>query len=774
MKNKWFIAIKKNDGDVFNLDGLKELPIPDGKYYADPFLFENYLFFEEYDYKKGKISVCTINDDLTITDPVTVLERPYHLSFPHLFTQGEDVFMIPETGGAGRIELYKASEFPYKWELVKTIADVRASDCVIHSDEDGFYLLTTCGDDLDNNLLVLHTDNLFNDWVVKEHIKVDFARPAGNIFEKDGKLIMPTQDSVKLYGNAIVFKEVDFKNGWKENIISRIEPTWDDRLIGTHTFNFNDDYVVVDGKIRIPKDGPQSIDIYSVDEGEITITPKSIRTIKSTHVDKPQRKYEVWDDYFILHRHDPWIDPQILNDDELIQRILEYTQNPDNNIVPTYKIDENMIVTKWYDDWYPLIIKSANNFYDEDVWNTRRTRHFNRFKDLEHSQEFYNSVISKHFKIFNELGVSFEDVAPNNIMVNEDLSDYVLIDIPCLRKTEPEQVKRYLDGLSMSQVIYGDGANDIGFVDSNRLLKYWKNSKSAKTDKDIPMSFCISTFNNLKYLKIAIDSVRKNSYYYNAPFIIHAENCEDGTDEWLKEHAEEYDLEYYIDKNDVPLGIGGGMNFCAERVKTEYIMFLHSDFYVTKDWDRALLDVFEQHPDEKLWVNSHRVEPKMFSGQKTRQGTVVVPQEIFGAYHHDFQKDSFEQWAKEFMQINDFQVPKGEGVSGLIRKCDWDEVGGNDSLFAPASFEDIDLFLRMLQSEFRFILPSTSMVWHFGARGSHRLEENDGKSSTRQLVSQTNNQRKWLQKWGSLPKFDKYGMICGLKGASWHPIEEKN
>ena len=75
------------------------------------------------------------------------------------------------------------------------------------------------------------------------------------------------------------------------------------------------------------------------------------------------------------------------------------------------------------------------------------------------------------------------------------------------------------------------------------------------------MTFCISTFNNLEYLKIAIDSVRKNSYYYDAPFIIHAENCEDGTDEWLKEHAEEYDLEYYIDKNDVPLGIGGGMNF---------------------------------------------------------------------------------------------------------------------------------------------------------------------------------------------------------------------
>ena len=27
------------------------------------------------------------------------------------------------------------------------------------------------------------------------------------------------------------------------------------------------------------------------------------------------------------------------------------------------------------------------------------------------------------------------------------------------------------------------------------------------------LTFCISTFNNLPYLKIAIDSVRKNSYF---------------------------------------------------------------------------------------------------------------------------------------------------------------------------------------------------------------------------------------------------------------------
>jgi GT2 family glycosyltransferase len=100
-----------------------------------------------------------------------------------------------------------------------------------------------------------------------------------------------------------------------------------------------------------------------------------------------------------------------------------------------------------------------------------------------------------------------------------------------------------------------------------------------------PLTFCISTFNNLPYLKIAVESVRKNSFYKDAPFIIHAENCTDGTDEWLFENTKRYNLSIYIDKNEEPIGIGGGMNFCAERVETEYIMFLHSDFYVTKDWD---------------------------------------------------------------------------------------------------------------------------------------------------------------------------------------------
>ena len=52
-----------------------------------------------------------------------------------------------------------------------------------------------------------------------------------------------------------------------------------------------------------------------------------------------------------------------------------------------------------------------------------------------------------------------------------------------------------------------------------------------KMDK---ITTCISTNNNIDYLKLAIKSVRQNAYYEDMPIIIHTENCTDGTDKWLE------------------------------------------------------------------------------------------------------------------------------------------------------------------------------------------------------------------------------------------------
>lgn len=59
-------------------------------------------------------------------------------------------------------------------------------------------------------------------------------------------------------------------------------------------------------------------------------------------------------------------------------------------------------------------------------------------------------------------------------------------------------------------------------------------------------------------------------------------------------------------------------------------------------------------------------------------------------------------------------------------------------------------------------MPTKSVVYHFGARGSHRLEENNGKSSERQMKAEQRNARKFFEKWKGMPIFDEYGFIKGV------------
>lgn len=274
-----------------------------------------------------------------------------------------------------------------------------------------------------------------------------------------------------------------------------------------------------------------------------------------------------------------------------------------------------------------------------------------------------------------------------------------------------------------------------------------------------PLTFCISTWNNLPYLKLAIESVRKHSYFKDAPFIIHAENCTDGTNEWLSKNKHKYNLTLLIESENINIrGIGGGMNICADHVETEYIMFLHSDFYVSKNWDLECLKVFNKYPNKAMWVFSHRIQPNIFN-ENSRAGTLIVPNDYFGAYYDNFNPEVFLQYAQDFSELNDFEIELGEGVSGLIRKKDWDNIGGNDPIFSPTSWEDKDLFLRMVIQDYKFVLTSKSVVWHFGARGSHRLEENNGKSAQRQVEAERKNIVNWLNKWGKMPVFNENGFI---------------
>ena len=274
------------------------------------------------------------------------------------------------------------------------------------------------------------------------------------------------------------------------------------------------------------------------------------------------------------------------------------------------------------------------------------------------------------------------------------------------------------------------------------------------------ITFAISTYNNLEYLKWSTKSVRENAYFKDAPLVVHAENCTDGTNEWLEEVKNKYNLEVYIEPKVEPArGIGGGMNFCADKVKTKYIIFLQSDFYVANNFDLALLNEIKKY-ESRYVISSWRIQPNIFNNPPQKPGNVFFPVDAIGAYHNDFNEKSFLEFAEEFSSLNDIQIRRGEGAGGyIIKKEDWDYIGGNDSLFAPTSWEDMDLSIRMQNEGFEFIQTTKSVIWHFAGRGSHRLEENNGQSSERQRTTEHKNAVKFLNKWGRMPQFDNNDFV---------------
>ena len=274
------------------------------------------------------------------------------------------------------------------------------------------------------------------------------------------------------------------------------------------------------------------------------------------------------------------------------------------------------------------------------------------------------------------------------------------------------------------------------------------------------VTFTISTYNNLEYLKLAIKSVRENAYYKDAPFIIHTENCTDGTNEWLFSVKDFYNLELYIEPEVKPArGIGGGMNISISKVKTKYVIPIQSDFFVGYHFDLALIEELKKCKGRAI-VSSWRIQPNIFGNPPQKPGNLFLPLNTFGAYWNDFDYTTFTEYSREFCEKNAIIIRRAEGAGGYaLKKDDWDYVGGNDSVFAPTSWEDMDLFIRMQNLGFEIKQTSKSLIWHFAGRGSHRLEENGGQTCQRQREAEQRNFLKFQLKWGQLPQFDENDFV---------------
>jgi hypothetical protein len=250
-------------------DDFREIPAPAGSYIADPFVLErdghDWLFVEKYDplKRRGSIAATRLGPEGMPEEWFPVLDQPHHLSFPFVFENQGQAYMIPESAQRGRVDLYRADRFPDRWVFERTLWNHPAWDTVLHVGADGtHFFLSTIRDPQQpvGHLFLFTAANLYADWSLHpaSPVSVDcrYSRNAGALLEINGQLHRVAQDPVPHYGRRMHFFRVDEIGATaycERHVGTREPPATDPRAIGTHTYSKGGRWEVVD---RLCHDGP--------------------------------------------------------------------------------------------------------------------------------------------------------------------------------------------------------------------------------------------------------------------------------------------------------------------------------------------------------------------------------------------------------------------------------------------------------------------------------------------------------------------------------------
>jgi hypothetical protein len=247
-----------NGPDVVDLMGLSKsawnnLPDDGFHFYADPFpvVFKDrtFLFVEDFDhrYGRGAISVVEFGDSGPLGSPRPVLSSEMHISYPFVFEERGEMWMVPETTSARTIDLYRATSFPDGWRHEATlVSEVEASDATLFQNAGRWWMMATVRDGGGSYSDALHlwsASLIDGPWIPHRSnpvlIDAAAARPAGRVIRRNGRLIRPVQDCRRGYGAALALAEITRldDDSFEQSVIATLQPgqEWPGRRI--HTLN---------------------------------------------------------------------------------------------------------------------------------------------------------------------------------------------------------------------------------------------------------------------------------------------------------------------------------------------------------------------------------------------------------------------------------------------------------------------------------------------------------------------------------------------------------
>ena len=261
----WRFVTDRDVWDRHDLGGTpwRVLPNAPFRFFADPFPViwqgKTYIFFEDFDHRrdKGIISAVAFGPQGPCGDVFSVLEEPWHLSYPFNIEHDGELWMVPESSANRTVSLYRADNFPRRWvKEADLLTGIEASDATILRHESRFWMFVTVREGIGSFSEALHlfmSKELLGPW--KAHpanpVLVDLrsARPAGNLVVRNSRLWRPVQDCHAAYGAALGLAEITCLNesGYEQVMRTVLRPgrEWPGRRL--HTLNRAGNLECIDG-----------------------------------------------------------------------------------------------------------------------------------------------------------------------------------------------------------------------------------------------------------------------------------------------------------------------------------------------------------------------------------------------------------------------------------------------------------------------------------------------------------------------------------------------
>nr|WP_062397079.1 glycosyltransferase [Pseudonocardia sp. AL041005-10] len=200
---------------VFSDDELTRLGIT---MVADPFAIQRdgiwHLFFEQvrHGQGRGEIGLATSDDLVDWRYRGVVLREDFHLSYPQVLADGDEILMVPEScaDGNGTVRLYRAVDFPHTWELDRVLLRGRPfKDSTVLRHEGLYYLFTEISERHTHDRLDLFVaPSIRGPWephpsnpIVLDDASI--SRPAGRVIEVGGRLVRLAQACHRSYGDGV-------------------------------------------------------------------------------------------------------------------------------------------------------------------------------------------------------------------------------------------------------------------------------------------------------------------------------------------------------------------------------------------------------------------------------------------------------------------------------------------------------------------------------------------------------------------------------------------